>query len=81
MISYQFFLHVLERNKMSKFDASFVDVYLYFFQLIIDKIFHFAISLMKTKSPDDHQFHALAKYGTNFWYQINCQLPDHWSFK
>ena len=60
---------------MSKFGASIVDVYVYLFQKIINKNFHPAISLMKTRLPDDHQCHAVAKYEKFcIRFTINCLI-------
>ena len=52
-------------------------VYILFFQMIIDKNFQIAISLIKTRSPDDHQHHAFALYRT-ILYLVHHKLPDHW---
>ena len=43
-----------------------------FAEKITDKNFLVSISLMKARSPDDHQSHAFTKSGT-ILYQVDCQ--------
>ena len=45
--------------------------------MIIDMNFYVAVSLMKTRLPDNDQCHALAKYGKFILvvgFAINCQI-------
>ena len=44
----------------------------FFFKKITDKNFQVTISLMKTKSPDDHQCHTIAKSGM-ILHQVHLQ--------